>query len=350
VQMAVRQMESVGLSSDVRREELDRCQRLEGYIGSVGSAMMQGVGQEVADRSAVGREEAGALVEEEREVGEAREEVGVGREVSAWPKVGEGRSLLSHKGLGPDVGSGPSVLGNCLDASFPTSLLGSKHEAKRGANINFKNAISGNERVYKVNQHIRFISEDSDLSDCSDSIEAFEGDEHRILKVRQKHRKKILSGSFAKKNLDSPLNTQWEGSPNMSKGDKRRYQIFSTHRRTVSQPGGGDEERCGEDGHECHKEGGGRRAHSFEVRNPQDSGIRLIMQNNLNSVVETQSQNVDRSGKSLKVLAAKKVLKIQMKSGISSNLKDGTLIDKLVDLEEVAVKLKVSREEVRLNQ
>jgi hypothetical protein len=153
-----------------------------------------------------------------------------------------------------------------------------------------------------------------------------------------------------RKKLDSPLDNQWEGSPNLSKGDKRRYQICSTHRRTVYQPEGGAEDWSGEEGYECHKEGGRRRAHSFEVRNSQDSGIRLLMQKQLNSVVETQSQNVDGTGKSLKVLAAKKVLKIQKKAGISSTLKDETMIEKLVDLEEVEVKHKVSREEVRLYQ
>jgi hypothetical protein len=53
-------------------------------------------------------------------------------------------------------------------------------------------------------------------------------------------------------------------------------------------------------------------------------------------------------GKNFKVLAAKKELVTQKKVGVSHSLKEGGIIDKLVEVEDKAVKLKVSKESVKL--
>jgi len=50
-------------------------------------------------------------------------------------------------------------------------------------------------------------------------------------------------------------------------------------------------------------------------------------------------------GVKLKQLAAERVLTIQNGSGVSHIMKEGPIIEKLVALEEVAVKVKVTREE-----
>lgn len=46
------------------------------------------------------------------------------------------------------------------------------------------------DRRGSVNQHIRFLSEESDISDFSDSLKNSVGDKRRILKVRQRNRNK----------------------------------------------------------------------------------------------------------------------------------------------------------------
>jgi hypothetical protein len=63
-------------------------------------------------------------------------------------------------------------------------------------------------------------------------------------------------------------------------------------------------------------------------------------------------KNLNKSNfiKSLKVLAAKRVLRIQEEAGVSHTLKEGGIIDKLVELEEVAVKIKDGKEGVRSRQ
>jgi len=59
---------------------------------------------------------------------------------------------------------------------------------------------------------------------------------------------------------------------------------------------------------------------------------------------------VVEGGRELKKLVAKKELTIQKGSGVSHSMKEGSIIDKLVALEEVAVKIKVNREEDMLRQ
>jgi hypothetical protein len=56
----------------------------------------------------------------------------------------------------------------------------------------------------------------------------------------------------------------------------------------------------------------------------------------------------ESGGKNFKVLAAKKELVTQKKVGVSHSLKEGGIIDKLVEMEDKAVKLKVSKKSVKL--
>ena len=71
---------------------------------------------------------------------------------------------------------------------------------------------AGREEVGKINQHIRFLSEGSDISDYSDSIEDYDGHEQRILTMRQKSKKmkKKKVNSSAKKNLGVAPDTHLE--------------------------------------------------------------------------------------------------------------------------------------------
>ena len=47
-----------------------------------------------------------------------------------------------------------------------------------------------------MNTHIRFFSEEFKLSDYSDSIEAYVGDEQRLMMLRQRNRKKKNSSAL----------------------------------------------------------------------------------------------------------------------------------------------------------
>jgi len=81
-----------------------------------------------------------------------------------------------------------------------------------------------------ANQHIRFLSEESDFSDFSDSIEGLVGDEQQFLKLRQKNRKKKKAISLSKKHSGPVLENLVEGSPKLGNGVKKNYQVCSTHK------------------------------------------------------------------------------------------------------------------------
>jgi hypothetical protein len=61
----------------------------------------------------------------------------------------------------------------------------------------------------QVNHHIRFLSEESEISDYSDSIDDFEGNEQNILKLRQKNRQKKKASSLSKKHRGQVLMNWW---------------------------------------------------------------------------------------------------------------------------------------------
>lgn len=124
-----------------------------------------------------------------------------------------------------------------------------------------------------VNNNIRFLSEEYECSEFSDSIEDYVGDERKILKIRQRNKKKKNSMFLSKKHLGPALEVHLEGSPNLCKSDKRRYKICSTHRRTVSHLVGREDGWSEEDDLEC---GVGRscgQARSWDDTLSQGSGI-----------------------------------------------------------------------------
>jgi len=86
----------------------------------------------------------------------------------------------------------------------------------------------------KPNHHIRFVSEDSDTSDFSDSVRDCEGGEQRLLKIRQRNRKKKNLGSLEKKKVVAAVEGQVLGSSKLGRKENRRYEISALHRRAVS--------------------------------------------------------------------------------------------------------------------
>lgn len=138
------------------------------------------------------------------------------------------------------------------------------------------------------------------------------------------------------------------GSPKSSKSMKNKYHVRSTHRRSASQPVGKEDDWSGEDGSARIKEGGGRHARSFEVGGIQSSGVMLFMGDKEESVADSQLRVDEGTLNTLKVLAAKRELGIQNIIGVSHSLEEGGIIEKLVHLEEVAVKIKAKMGESRL--
>jgi hypothetical protein len=138
-----------------------------------------------------------------------------------------------------------------------------------------------------------------------------------------------------------------ENSPKSWKSDKRRYQVCSTHRRTASQPIGREEEWSEEEGLVC---GVGGQAHSSEARPHKGFVIRLMFGNKEVMEEESLLRKDCGRGKKLKVLAAKKFLATQREVGVSFPMKEGGIIEKLVVLEDKAVKIMASREMVRVSQ
>jgi len=92
---------------------------------------------------------------------------------------------------------------------------------------------------------------------------------------------------------------------------------------------------------------GGGHARSLEARVPKGSGIGHFFGDNDESFAESHTQNGVGKGKQLKVLAAKRILKVQKEAGVSFTMKEGGIIDKFVELEEVAVKRRINKEEGR---
>jgi len=79
------------------------------------------------------------------------------------------------------------------------------------------------------------------------------------------------------------------------------------------------------------------------------SGVGLIMINQLEVVPKTQFINKIGEGRHGKVLAARRVLELQKDARVTF-MEEGVTPERLVELEEVAVKLKASREEVKVPQ
>jgi len=92
----------------------------------------------------------------------------------------------------------------------------------------------------------------------------------------------------------------------------------------------------------------GRKARSSEICPLHGSGVGFFMDDHVESVADSQVWGVAKRGKHLKVLAAKRVLEIQKESGVSFSPSEGGIIEKLVQLEDVAVKAKACREEARV--
>ena len=95
----------------------------------------------------------------------------------------------------------------------------------------------------------------------------------------------------------------------------------------------------------------GGNARSLEIRHSHGSGVNLFMGDYEEYVVDSQLSEAAKRGKKvkeLKVLAAKRVLKIQKESGVSFPSSEGGIIEKLVRMEDVAAKLKASREDARV--
>jgi hypothetical protein len=134
---------------------------------------------------------------------------------------------------------------------------------------------------------------------------------------------------------------QLSGSSKTGKRVKMRYQISAIHRRAISYQEGEVVEGSEDDEVVAGPLEGGS-LNSFPVTKG-GSGIGILPR-------VRQSRRVIDEGAMLKKLAAKKELSIQKGSGVSHSMKEGPIIDKLVALEEVAVKFRLNREEERSRQ
>ena len=76
-----------------------------------------------------------------------------------------------------------------------------------------------------VNHHIRFLSDESDISEFSDSIEELVSDDQRMLKLRQRNTCKKKSLSLANKHLGVDLEAQLGGSPKRWKKTKENIRF-----------------------------------------------------------------------------------------------------------------------------
>jgi len=237
---------------------------------------------------------------------------------------------LSNIGGGEEQFLENSIASPILDTKMAPGLS-EGHTASRGC----MEEVQGVGGRPKQNQHIRFRYDESEASDFSDSIHDYEGEEQRILKIRQRSRNKKKSGSFSKKRLNQTPSIPMEGSPNVVKTAKRKYHVDSMHRRMVSQPIFKD------DG--WSDSSAGKRILSLDDRAFQGAGSGGFMGEEVESVPESQ-------GRKLKILAAKRVLRTQKQLGVSYPAKEGGIIDKLVHQEELAVKVKAQREEGRVYQ
>lgn len=148
---------------------------------------------------------------------------------------------------------------------------------------------------------------------------------------------------MAKKHSGPVLDEHLESTPKAGKG---RYLVSSTHRRTVSFPEVREDVWSDGDG----QDGIEGRAKSLDLRQSQQSGIGLMFKDDRKKEGEAQLANDKGRGQQRKVLAATKELVTQKVAGVTHSMKEGRIIDKLVEMEDKAVKLKVSKEGTRLFQ
>lgn len=99
----------------------------------------------------------------------------------------------------------------------------------------------------KKNQHIIFFPKESDLSKYSDSVADSEADVQRLLKVRQRSRKKKNMGSLEKKQMVAAMEGKVLGSPKAGKREKRMSDQSTLKRRALSLQEGGQEDNNFED-------------------------------------------------------------------------------------------------------
>jgi hypothetical protein len=100
----------------------------------------------------------------------------------------------------------------------------------------------------------------------------------------------------------------------------------------------------GSEGAEEGIDGEGGKAFSAEVASVCISRTGGLTRNQWETVPETQAGIPNGGDREIKVIAAKKVLKIQEKAGVNFVENEQETIERLVVLEEVAVSLKASRE------
>ena len=138
-----------------------------------------------------------------------------------------------------------------------------------------------------------------------------------------------------------------EGSPKGGKGGKKNYQVCSSHRRMVSHLMFREEDWSEGEGLGCGF--GSGKARSWDHRTPQGSALGLIFPNNADMEGESQLRLGGNRGKQLKVSESKKELVTQLEVEVSHSMKEGSILDKLVEMEDKAVKFKVSKEGARLS-
>ena len=140
------------------------------------------------------------------------------------------------------------------------------------------------------------------------------GGEQSLLKIKQKLRRKKKLVYLSKNQLDGDNGDCFEDIMWKRKGDKKKYQVCSTHRRSVSLLEVGEEDGGGEEGYVRCMKRGGKISFSADVVHFISSSIELFENNEAKVVPETQVQYQGGRGSYAKVLAAKKVLVLQKKS------------------------------------
>jgi len=270
---------------DGRGKELDRCIRWEGASGGAQVSL------------AIGR----------------RGEESHARAANVKSVLGGG-----HEGEVPGLDLGRTLSDEWAQAhlgeeNINTPVAGNGTEAQTGSVLQQVDVGCFEKDVLQTgnsNQHIRFVYEESDKSEYIDSIHEFDGDEQRLLKIRQKSRKKKKQGSLEKKQLVVGREGQVTGC---LKAGKRRIHHSSKHRRVYSLQEGCEVYESENDEGVAWSLDLGCYSSFPSIKGHKGSGIEL-----LSSPVEGRRE--------LNKLAAKKVLTFQKGVGVSHSMKEGPIM------------------------
>lgn len=207
------------------------------------------------------------------------------------------------------------------------------------------------EGEHRVNSHIHFIEEETDISEFSDFVQNQEDEDEMMNKVRLKERQRRKHNLALQNQLVAPKFIKLAMTSQQVKCRRRSRGTRDECPASEGSMAGGEKpvELCGEDGAEDSPTSGRRsevEVVAESVTSPStSSGLRLIMEEQLKE--RQEALLLQQTTYLVKELEASKLYEFQKDTGFSFNMVDGVTKHKLEISEVVDQSIKIKRERAR---